>query len=374
MPRKTLLILFLSLSFCIAGAQTYHIKVNNASGKVDLANDTNTWFRSWYSTPKVPGEPTLWLHVAEDYNNMGFYPRDRPNSIVLFSGKFTEKSTYELLVVDSNVIRNFHFRARAISIAQRVQFADTLVTFDQQWQEFDFSQEAFNRVVRFELSGSNTGLEVQMSVDVEKYPAGEITFFVVDTLGNVRATETLVYPAGKTISRLPSSLRRDFVRYDNPEPCIVAADERRIFTVVSRDSLPLPPSAQGKYYLCFNNDWPVCADGRYLNAMRPTPDLVPDLWEVSGDQYSGIRLRHVATGLYLDRVIRECYTCSYASLSDDGCRWRFCDHYGHLMLRDDGGRSLAVRQTGVLFLYAWGNIPEFSTEPNIRLVPAETSY
>ena len=379
MLRKSFFYIFLFLLSSVAVAQTYKVAVNSNSGKFVLSNDYKTWFRLWESTPDSPGSPVVTLKDGEEYNNMKFNA-NASSSIFLYSGRFLKKSSYILSVAEGFAISNLHFRARAVSVPQMVQFADTLITFDGEWQQFDFPQAPFQQDVRFVISGSNTGLEVQATLTIESHPVGRIRYSVVDTLGNERASLTRCYPAGKEISSLPDSLLREYVLYDYPSPCIVKADEERAYTVVSRDSLPFPPSAQGRYYLHLYGDRPMFADEkRLINTVEPKPELGPnlylhpDLWEMSGDQYGGIYLRHVKTGLYLNRVIRDCHTCSYAILDEKPCPWHFGVSARKPRLIDFEGHTLASSSKGTVFLYNWGKIPEECEQVHIRLVPAEDS-
>lgn len=379
MLRKSFFFIFLFLLSSVAIAQTYQVAVNSNSGKALLFNDFKTWFRLWKSTPDSPGSPVVTLKDGEEYNNMKFNA-NASSSIFLYSGRFLKKSSYILSVAEGFAISNLHFRARAVSVPQMVQFADTLITFDGEWQQFDFPQAPFQQDVRFVVSGSNTGLEVQATLTIESHPVGRIRYSVVDTLGNERAALTRCYPAGKEISSLPDSLVRDYVLYDYPSPCIVEADKERAYIVVSRDSLPFPPSAQGRYYLYMNGDWPIFADEkRLINTIEPKPELDPnlflhpDLWEMSGDQYGGIYLRHVKTGLYLNRVIRDCHTCSYAILDEEPCPWHFCDAAGRPRLLDYERHTLSASSKGEVFLFNWGILPKDVDLVLICLVPAEDS-
>lgn len=379
MLRKSFFFIFLFLLSSVAIAQTYKVAVNSNSGKALLFNDFKTWFRLWKSTPDSPGSPVVTLKDGEEYNNMKFNA-NASSSIFLYSGRFLKKSSYILSVAEGFAISNLHFRARAVSVPQMVQFADTLITFDGEWQQFDFPQAPFQQDVSFVVSGSNTGLEVQATLTIESHPVGRIRYSVVDTLGNERAALTRCYPAGKEISSLPDSLVRDYVLYDYPSPCIVEADEERAYIVVSRDSLPFPPSAQGRYYLYMNGDWPIFADEkRLINTIEPKPELDPnlflhpDLWEMSGDQYGGIYLRHVKTGLYLNRVIRDCHTCSYAILDEEPCPWHFCDAAGRPRLLDYERHTLSASSKGEVFLFNWGILPKDVDLVLICLVPAEDS-
>ena len=379
MLRKSFFFIFLFLLSSVAIAQTYQVAVNSNSGKALLFNDFKTWFRLWKSTPESPGSPVVTLKDGEEYNNMKFNA-NASSSIFLYSGRFLKKSSYILSVAEGFAISNLHFRARAVSVPQMVQFADTLITFDGEWQQFDFPQAPFQQDVSFVVSGSNTGLEVQATLTIESHPVGRIRYSVVDTLGNERAALTRCYPAGKEISSLPDSLVRDYVLYDYPSPCIVEADEERAYIVVSRDSLPFPPSAQGRYYLYMNGDWPIFADEkRLINTIEPKPELDPnlflhpDLWEMSGDQYGGIYLRHVKTGLYLNRVIRDCHTCSYAILDEEPCPWHFCDAAGRPRLLDYERHTLSASSKGEVFLFNWGILPKDVDLVLICLVPAEDS-
>ncbi len=379
MLRKSFFFIFLFLLSSVAIAQTYQVAVNSNSGKALLFNDFKTWFRLWKSTPDSPGSPVVTLKDGEEYNNMKFNA-NASSSIFLYSGRFLKKSSYILSVAEGFAISNLHFRARAVSVPQMVQFADTLITFDGEWQQFDFPQAPFQQDVSFVVSGSNTGLEVQATLTIESHPVGRIRYSVVDTLGNERAALTRCYPAGKEISSLPDSLVRDYVLYDYPSPCIVEADEERAYIVVSRDSLPFPPSAQGRYYLYMNGDWPIFADEkRLINTIEPKPELDPnlflhpDLWEMSGDQYGGIYLRHVKTGLYLNRVIRDCHTCSYAILDEEPCPWHFCDAAGRPRLLDYERHTLSASSKGEVFLFNWGILPKDVDLVLICLVPAEDS-
>ena len=127
MLRKSFFYIFLLSS--VAVAQTYKVAVNSNSGKFVLSNDYKTWFRLWKSTPDSPGSPVVTLKDGEEYNNMKFNA-NASSSIFLYSGRFLKKSSYILSVAEGFAISNVHFRARAVSVPQMVQFADTLITFD----------------------------------------------------------------------------------------------------------------------------------------------------------------------------------------------------------------------------------------------------
>lgn len=94
---------------------------------------------------------------------------------------------------------------------------------------------------------------------------------------------------------------------------------------------------------------------------------------MSGDQYGGIYLRHVKTGLYLNRVIRDCHTCSYAILDEEPCPWHFCDAAGRPRLLDYERHTLSASSKGEVFLFNWGILPKDVDLVLICLVPAEDS-
>ena len=139
------------------------------------------------------------------------------------------------------------------------------------------------------------------------HPSATVTYIVQDTEGNiVTSWENVPSKVGETITELPSSLKRDFCSYDEPQITTVAGANTMTATVTY--NLPFKTDGTTYYttlrnhyiYYDTTNDY-VCTN------QSSKENTAAYMWQFSGTPYTGIKIKNVAANKYLNNVASEKY-------------------------------------------------------------------